>query len=293
MHEHHRQLIYQEKNLKITIPDSILEKIEPHSPFSQIIVNSIELITNSKECFISNITKPDNHTIVYAIYGTGYSKAENIEYKFDKDSVIIIPNSCEVEYGSKTGWNIFKIIISGEQSSKLIYNNELNFGTPYFINSAHLNIGNLLNTIKSTLQHDISFQNILYCNMIIWHVLGNIIFRDRMLSDSNSTDPIETSINYMEHNLNKDLSLYELASEVGYSASHFSSIFKDQTGEAPISYFIGLKMQLAAKYLIQTNKSIKEISYLLGYSSQYYFSRLFKTHIGISPSDYRIKQRNI
>ena len=292
MHEQYKKLSHK-NNIKITIPDSILKKIEPHSPFSQLVVNSIELITNSKACFTSNTSETNNYTIIYSMYGTGYSIIDSANYKFDKDSIIIIPSSYKAEYGSKVGWDFFKIILSGEQCSKLISNIDMSFGKPYFINSAHQNIGNLLYTILLTLQHNISSASISYCNMLIWHVLGNIIFRDRMIPESKPTDPIEASIEYMEHNLNKELSLYELALEVGYSESHFSTIFKEKTGEAPISYFIGLKMQLAAEYLIQTNKSIKEISYILGYSSQYYFSRLFKNYSNISPSNYRNKQRNI
>lgn len=54
-----------------------------------------------------------------------------------------------------------------------------------------------------------------------------------------------------------------------------------------MEYFIHLKIQRACRYLTLTRFSIKQISLTLGYSDQYYFSRIFHKVMGVSPLAYR------
>jgi AraC-like DNA-binding protein len=78
-----------------------------------------------------------------------------------------------------------------------------------------------------------------------------------------------------------------MAGQAGLSESHFSRVFKAQTGHAPLDYFILLKMQHASALLAVTDLHVKEVAAAVGYSDPYYFSRLFKQVIGVSPRDYR------
>ena len=58
-------------------------------------------------------------------------------------------------------------------------------------------------------------------------------------------------------------------------------------GKPPNEYIIELRLQFAKNMLSGTNMSIKQISEHIGYNDPYFFSRLFKKHIGISPQEYR------
>jgi AraC-like DNA-binding protein len=82
-----------------------------------------------------------------------------------------------------------------------------------------------------------------------------------------------------------------MAEHAELSESHFSRLFKEQTGHSPVDYFIYLKMQHACSMLTLTQSTVKEISDTLGYSDAYYFSRLFKKVIGVSPREYRSTPR--
>jgi AraC-like DNA-binding protein len=79
----------------------------------------------------------------------------------------------------------------------------------------------------------------------------------------------------------------ELASRLGYSGSHYSSMFRNKTGSSPLDYFIRLKLHYACQLLSQTDLSIQTISEKIGYEDQFYFSRLFKKIHGKSPRNYR------
>jgi AraC-like DNA-binding protein len=91
----------------------------------------------------------------------------------------------------------------------------------------------------------------------------------------------------MQDHIDKSLTLADLAANVNYSPSHYSSWFKNKTGFSPIEYFNQLKIQKACQYLQFTDLRIKEIAFIIGIHDAYYFTRLFGKTMGFSPKDYR------
>jgi transcriptional regulator GlxA family with amidase domain len=98
---------------------------------------------------------------------------------------------------------------------------------------------------------------------------------------------VSRAIQFMEQNLNKRLTLEEIAGEAGYSPSYLTTIFRKKTGYSPLSYFSHLKISKACEYLDFSKMKIKEIAFLMGYSDPYYFSKDFQKKIGLSPRNYR------
>jgi transcriptional regulator GlxA family with amidase domain len=93
----------------------------------------------------------------------------------------------------------------------------------------------------------------------------------------------------MRQNTNKEIDLKELAGKYNVSYSFFRKMFKKYTGVSPGQYHLQLRITRAKELLISTDKSIKEISYELGFQSIFYFSNLFKKKEGITPSFFRNK----
>ena len=91
----------------------------------------------------------------------------------------------------------------------------------------------------------------------------------------------------MHLRLDASLDLAALAAEANMSKYHFARRFKQLTGHSPIQHFIHLKMQHACHLLDASGRAIKQVSAEVGYDDPYYFSRLFKQVIGMSPRDYR------
>ena len=69
-----------------------------------------------------------------------------------------------------------------------------------------------------------------------------------------------------------------------------SMLFQKETGVAPISYFIRLKIQKACQYIVLTGLKLNEISTKLGFEEPAYFSRTFTKVMGFSPSEYRKRE---
>lgn len=101
----------------------------------------------------------------------------------------------------------------------------------------------------------------------------------------------ELAIHYMKENIEKHLTLQDIATQIGYSSSHFSMLFKKKTGHSPLTYFNLLKMQQACLLLDTTDMKINQICYKIGIEDPYYFSRLFCKIMGMSPRKYRTAKK--
>ncbi|MBN1131471.1 MAG: AraC family transcriptional regulator [Bacteroidales bacterium] len=87
-----------------------------------------------------------------------------------------------------------------------------------------------------------------------------------------------------------DFKSFAEENHVGYS--YFRKMFKMYTGNPPSQYHLELKMLRAKEMLLHTDMLVKEISDVLGFESVFYFSRLFKQKMGISPTEMRKTVRN-
>jgi AraC-like DNA-binding protein len=155
------------------------------------------------------------------------------------------------------------------------------------------NIINTWNIMYNSLEMGYSFENLCNANLCLYQLISSLIFSDKHLSTERETDKniINDTIHFMKKNINKMITVEEMAQHQNLSNSHFSSLFRKSTGIAPLNYFIHLKMQLACQLLYTNEKKIKEIGLDLGYSDQYYFSRIFKKQMNISPENYRKSAR--
>ena len=104
------------------------------------------------------------------------------------------------------------------------------------------------------------------------------------------TDAVDNAIDYMQKNVDQNLTLEKIALHVRFSPSHFSLLFRKKTGFSPIEYYNHLKIQQSCRYLLFTKQRIKEIALEVGMSDQHYFSRIFKKTMGVSPQEYRNKR---
>ncbi|WP_420768626.1 response regulator [Parageobacillus thermoglucosidasius] len=94
---------------------------------------------------------------------------------------------------------------------------------------------------------------------------------------------------YIDEHYHHPLTLEEVAEYVGISPCYFSKLFKDRFGMTFIDYVTDVRIARAKKEMADPNKSLKEICFLVGYNDPNYFSRVFKKHTGMSPSEYRKK----
>lgn len=115
------------------------------------------------------------------------------------------------------------------------------------------------------------------------YALGNASSTDSATFDSR----IASCIAFMNDSYTKPITVSLLASRCNLSDSRFLALFKHEMGVSPISYLQNLRIEQAKHLLQSTRLSVGEVSVSVGYEDPLYFSKVFKSHVGISPQGYR------
>ncbi|HZV78357.1 MAG TPA: AraC family transcriptional regulator [Candidatus Binatus sp.] len=116
------------------------------------------------------------------------------------------------------------------------------------------------------------------------HLLRRFARIRRVPARGLSKRQLRAVIDYVEDHLCSDLSLHELASIAGVSASHFKSLFKDSTGVPPHKYVVRRRVQLATHLLARGSPQLSEIALQAGFADQSHMARCMRRVLGVTPS---------
>ncbi|MBQ7335464.1 MAG: helix-turn-helix transcriptional regulator [Clostridia bacterium] len=104
----------------------------------------------------------------------------------------------------------------------------------------------------------------------------------------NQSNPaIPAAVEWIRKNYHRELTLAEMAGVTGYSPNYFHHIFTSVMGKTPQQYLLELRIRRAKYLLAQSEKSLSEIAYECGFSSQAYFTEQFKKFTYTTPGQYR------
>ena len=92
---------------------------------------------------------------------------------------------------------------------------------------------------------------------------------------------------YVSIHLSEMLNVKTLADRAYMSTTHFSRVFKQQTGVSPYEYILISRLNRAKELLRQTNMSINQIAVAVGFNSDSNFIHFFTLNTGISPKNFR------
>jgi AraC-like DNA-binding protein len=113
------------------------------------------------------------------------------------------------------------------------------------------------------------------------------VYEKRAVPISEKNSAMIKSLDYMNNNLLKPLTLEDLAKTAGLSVSHYRRLFQLTFGDSPIDYMIRLRVRKACILLEKNNTAITEIGFQCGFTDSNYFSRQFKKIMEKSPRQYR------
>ncbi len=125
------------------------------------------------------------------------------------------------------------------------------------------------------------------CAIVIHRMLARI----KNASGSRLMSVAERIRMSLDSKVEQQLSLDEIADEIGYSKNYIIRIFSETYGVTPYRYFMERKIEAAKLYLINTPLSVGEIAMELNFADSHYFSNCFKKLCGISPKDFRKSNR--
>ncbi len=288
----HKNIWYGLGRERIGIPKNILKTRVLGNPLlKHLHVCSIGYYPKAKDHYTYRKKGLPENFIFFCVDGNGWYQIRNQRYQVSPNEFFILPPNVEHAYGSDTNspWTIYWIHFGGEALPELnrLQAVQEHFKPTYTKNGEE--IVTIFSRIYKTLQLGYSIDNLLFANMCLTHFLTLFVYSERHhdTPDTTKLDCVDNAILYMREHINRNISLSDLSNHYNYSVSRFSNLFKKKTGYAPIDYFFQMKMQKASQQLNFTDRSIKDIALSMGFDDPYYFSKRFRTIIGMSPKKYR------
>lgn len=122
----------------------------------------------------------------------------------------------------------------------------------------------------------------------LWRIFSSLLSS----SDDVRNDEMQVLVSHVEEyikaNYTSDLSIQDIARKFAFNPTYLAKVYKKYTKQTPAKHIINLRIK-EAKRLMEASPEldIKEISEMVGYANQHYFSRIFKIVTGKTPSEYR------
>ena len=277
----------------ISLPDNVWKKAIKENPvLSQLYITHIGYFPKATHHYRERKNGCADNILIYCLRGKGWYSINDKRYTVLPNQFFIIPatKAC-LSYGADENdpWTIYWIHFSGSNINT--FNQGFNIGEsdgPQAISFNEKGI-ELWETMYQNLEMGYGKENISKANLCLYYFVSSFLYPDKNVNEKkqDEKDLINNTILFMRTKLAEKLTLEELALMNKLSASHFSLLFKKSTGMPPLDYFIHLKLQQACLLLITSEIKIKTIATELGYDDPYYFSRLFKKYMKISPMQYR------
>jgi AraC-like DNA-binding protein len=238
----------------------------------------------------------NEYQINYITGGEGVMETKEDQFSIKEGSLIVLHPNVWHRYKplKHTGWKEHYVGFSGEMASKMINATEIFSSTCVVQIGFHEAIINLFNQVTNNIRTEKpGFQQI--GSGLIIQLLGHIISIKKSVEfkHSNTERAIQKACAIIHDNQSKNLNIEELAELLNINYSLFRKVFKKYTGLSPLQYHTSLRLKQAIYLLTNTNQSVKEISYNLGFCSVFYFSKIFKEKTLKTPGEYRKSIRSV
>ena len=234
----------------------------------------------------------DEYQLLYQPEGEGIFQSEHCPQTTIKagDIFMLFPGEWHTYCpNTKKGWKSYWIGFKGKNIDDRVRHGFLSPEKPiYHVGFSNELIG-LYEEAFRTAREEAAYSQQTLAG-IVNHLIGLMYSLERNIilnKDSKHVDMINKARLRIRESLEGNLTIQEVAQELGISYSSFRKLFKEHTGFAPALYQQNLKLQRAKELLSTTDESIKEIAYRLNFESPDYFSSKFKSQTGMKPSDFR------
>ena len=232
--------------------------------------------------------RKDYH-ILYIAEGRCFVTLNGETTEAPKGSVIVyLPDQPqEYSFDPDDGSVSYYIHFTGSECERLMQDTSLDKKNIFYIGKSHTLEGlfdMLIGEYKQKLRFCTQRMNGILLEII------SVIGRKNTYMISGGSDMnkrFEAVCEHIHNNISEKLTLKELSTKCSLSESRFSHLFTELFGKSPKQYIMNVRMENAKELLLDSDMSVLEVGTAVGIDDQNYFSRIFKKHCGMSPSEFR------
>lgn len=274
-----------------------------HAPSEEFLNSSLYVTwAGHRQCtpdFSEGPKMIDSYIMLFVLEGKGYAEFNNGESKklTKGDFLIYYPKQRHYFYANENDpMEIMWIYFQGTHCQAMLDNMGLKKSEPLHHLFISHSIQRTLNTIINALGMNDDPQRLAATGetMILFSYIKNTLEgRNRLKENYKQDTAIARVISFIEENYHMDINIDILCNHVNYSRSYLSRLFKKEVNMTIPEYANTIRIQHAKILLSESTMSMREVASSVGFSDPYYFSNVFKSFTGCSPSTYRSNNKKI
>jgi len=276
----------------VVVPTPVWSRVGRHPLLQGLRVTAAGFFPKAMGHSIRREGGAPTHLIIACLEGHGKIHTGRRERLANPGDIFWLASDTPHDYRSsgKDPWSILWVHFTGEEAPSwrdLIF--EGLDGEACNVPSEQL--GSLsLDRIHGILENGYSLLNLADAASALRYSLGMLVrLREQPGSTRSARLRVAASVEKLRSDWRHLHRIEELAMQAGVSPSHFSTLFRRETGHSPIDFLIRQKIQHAARLLATTQEPIVSVSESVGYEDPFYFSRSFRKIMGCSPRTYRLQ----
>lgn len=264
--------------------------------YEEIAPNENYPTTGHADGYYFNVDKGrilNEYQMLYTIEGQGYFMSDHLNQLVtlkEGDIHLLFPGEWHSYYPDKdTGWKSYWIGFKGQNMDVRLKEHFLSPEKPIYHVGYSEELVQLYRSAYNAAIEEAAYSQQLLAG-IVNHMIGLMYSLERNIilnKNQSHVDMIKRAQLRIREDVEKSLTIQQLAEEFGISYSTFRKLFKEYTGISPALYQQDLKLQRAKELLTSTDLSVKEIAYRLNFETPDYFSSRFKIKTGRRPSELR------
>ncbi len=231
----------------------------------------------------------------YVIKGAGYLECDKKKYRIETGMCFLTYPFVKIRYypDPNDPWEYTWIDFIGNDVPKYLAASGLNLRKPV---SPVIEASAILPLFERLIKLDLHHRNKMEANGLMLAILG--ICADTLPADKDEAIPKEdlrllTAILLIHTNYHQSsFHIESLCSKMNINRVTLYRLFQTRLGYTPSSYLLRYRLKQAQKMLLM-GSSVKSASISCGFSDPFYFSKVFKQHIGVAPSEYSARQSNL
>jgi len=238
----------------------------------------------------------DSFALVYVCSGRGKLELKpNFSAPVEPGHVILLFPRVWHRYAPnpETGWHEYWIGFDGEMPRRWLRDRFISKKNPLVrVNAEDTVLATFSRMMQSIRASRPALQQILAG--ATYNLMGLVYSAQQAqpAADTQTADVIERAISRIHNEFEREFDMRLLAQELGVSYSWFRHMFAAHTGLSPHQYLLELRLVRARNLLGDTELPIKEIAMQTGFEDEFYFSRLFRQKLNITPSQWRNRSRH-
>jgi len=232
-----------------------------------------------------------NPEFLHCISGSGKVYLDNEAIEFSEGDTVVV-NSNRLHSISSDSGLVYRCLIV---DNAFFEQNGISLDTIRFIPRIHDKNAEIL--IETIFEHFIMTSDKYYATTLRKYVLDYLLFMCKTYSQPaeqaqvsfKNYEAIKTAVEYINKHFTEKISLEDISQKVGFSKYHFARMLKESTGYTLVEQINARRCDYAKQLLVDSSKTVLEICTLCGFENASYFSKTFKSHTGLLPSQYRKK----